>query len=91
VEQHTVSQDQAAAYTAALDVLAKLIGYAANRIGEEQTKQSPDAVRIEHWRSRRDEWASRRRDLNPRDTAAVREVLASDAGVLRRVLKGGEA
>ncbi len=89
VERHVLPHGEAAAYEAALDVLAQLVGLAANRISEEEAKPSPDAVEIERWRRRRDAWAARRRGLDPRASPAVHEVLDQDAAFLRSLIEAG--
>ena len=90
MERHILPAGEAAAYEAALDILAQLIGLAANRISEEEAKGSPDTVEIERWRLRRDAWAARRRGLDPRASPAIHEVLEQDAAFLRSLIEAGQ-
>jgi hypothetical protein len=72
-----VSQQDAAAYEVARDILSELLGYAAREL------DAGDPAEGAVWRSRRDDWATRLRDLRPYDALAVRRVLEEDAAFLR--------
>lgn len=79
--------DEAVAFEAALDILGRLIGYAANKARSERALPKPDEAAIADWIQRRDRWALKRRDLRPRDAATVRYVLETDGPFLRACLE----
>jgi hypothetical protein len=78
---------ESAAFETALDVLGQLIGYGSNLIADEQAKPHPDQALIRGWRTRLDDWVIRRRELDPRDSAAVGRALDQDAALLRSIVK----
>lgn len=84
----TLGQDQAAAFENALDVLTTLIGHAAARLDELESLPHPDEGEVRRWSELCDGWATRRRELNPRDAIGVREVLERDGAFLRGLIEG---
>jgi hypothetical protein len=85
---HTPPQGEAAGFEAAVDILDQLIGYASKKIDEERAKHAPDSDRVHHWTSQRDAWAATRRELDPRDSDAVRAVLDRDGATLQALVGG---
>jgi hypothetical protein len=85
---HTHQQSEAAGFEAAVDILDQLIGYASRKIDEERAKPAANPDRVHRWTSQRDAWAATRRDLDPRDTDAVRAVLEHDGATLQSVVGG---
>ncbi|MGA3539013.1 hypothetical protein ACK8GE_06915 [Micromonosporaceae bacterium DT194] len=88
MERDTISQGQAVGFEAAIDVLAQLIGIASTKADEAESQQNAAAAR--QWTSRRDEWATRRRTLRPRDTEQVQDILDRDGATLRELLGSRE-
>jgi len=81
-------QDNATGFEAAIDILIQLVGHATTKIDHERAREAPEPGLIAQWTHRRDTWAARRRDLDPHDVDATREVLARNGDELRRIQLG---
>lgn len=76
------SHDDGVRFEVARNLLAQLVGHAANRVGAATGLDSS-------WRVRQQQWVARRSALTPGD-ADVERVLADEGPLLRGLLSGGD-
>jgi hypothetical protein len=80
--------EQPAAFEVAAEILDQLVGYAATRADSVQAGSGSGRDAADGWQRRAAEWAQRRRDLMPGDSAAIGRVLDEDAAILRTLVTG---